>query len=377
MTNLWDPLRLRGVTLPHRVVISPMVMYHGTRDGLARDWHLAHYGRFALGGAAMVFVEATAVDPQGRGSYADLGLWDDVHVEPLRRIAALLESLGSVPAIQLQHTGRKGAARRPWDGYRPLDDEDIRLRGEAPWPLVAPSPLAVNDHSQVPEALDQAGMSRIVASYVDAARRADAAGFRLLEVHAAHGYLLHEFLSPISNHRTDAYGGGRESRMRFPLEVVEAVRSVWPADKPLSVRVSSVDGADGGWELEDTVAFAAELAARGVDVVDCSSGGISGSATVARVPRGPGFQVPYAERVRREVGIATIAVGLITTAEHAAQVVADERADLVAIGRQALVEPNWPNLARRELRGDGSWQDWPDETGWWLQKREESLRAVR
>ena len=376
MAALSDPITLRGVVAKNRVMIPPMAMYQAV-DGFATDWHLVHYGRFAMGGAGIVMLESCAVEERGRITHACLGLWSDEHIEPLRRIAAFIGSRGGVPAIQLNHSGRKGSWRRPWDGYGPLTVDDLRARGEAPWPVAGPSPLPVNPAVPPPAELDAAQLSAIRDSWVAAARRTRAAGFGLLELHAAHGYLLHQFLSPIANHRTDRYGADLAGRMRFPLEVVEAVRAVWPDELPLAVRVSAVDGVEDGWSIEDTVVLARELKARGVDLVDCSSGGIGGLATVTRIPRGPGFQVGFAEQVRREAGVPTVAVGLITTAAQAADVLRDERADIVAVGRQALVDPNWPDVAGRELSGHGDYRDWPQEIGWWLDKREESLRASR
>jgi 2,4-dienoyl-CoA reductase-like NADH-dependent reductase (Old Yellow Enzyme family) len=377
MTRLFAPLALRGVTLRHRIVIPPMVMYRAGRDGLANDWHLVHYGRLAMGGASMVIVESTQVEERGRIGYADLGLWNDGQIAPLRRVAEFIEAQDCVAGIQLNHAGRKAGWRRPWDVYIPLDEEDARVRGEPPWPTVGPSAIAVSTDKAAPCELGVGDIREIAGAFAAAARRAHRAGFRVLEIHAAHGYLIHQFLSPLSNVRGDGYGGSLPARMRFALEVAQAVREAWPHDKPLLVRVSCVDGIEGGWSLDDTVVLASELKARGVDVIDCSSGGLGGSATVTRLPRGPGFQVPFAERVRREAGMTTIAVGLITTPELAAEIVDDGHADIVAIGREALVDPNWPSAARTHLEPERGFAHWPRESGWWLDRRLESLHASR
>ena len=373
---LLSPVTVRGVTLRNRVVISPLCQY-SAGDGMANDWHFAHLARFALGGAGAVFVEATAVHRDGRITHGDMGLWSDAHVAPLRRIADFLRAQGAVPAIQLGHAGRKASMQRPWHGNGPLDSSD-RARGEEVWRIVAPSALAMDEGWLTPVELGHAEMAELREHFRRAALRAAAAGFDIVEVHGAHGYLLHSFLSPLSNRRNDAYGGDRAGRMRFPLEIAETVRAAWPQDKPVFFRVSSVDGIDGGWTLDDTVALARELKARDVDVVDCSSGGIAGSATAARIPRHPGFQVPFAERVRREAGIKTMAVGLIMEPQQAEDVLQAGQADLIAIGRQALYEPNWPLHAERALGGDAAdFERWPVQAGWWLERRERGLRALK
>jgi 2,4-dienoyl-CoA reductase-like NADH-dependent reductase (Old Yellow Enzyme family) len=372
MSALFTPFELRGVRLPNRVAISPMCQY-SAHDGWPSEWHAKHVGRLADGGAGLVILEATAVEKRGRGTPGDLGIWDDTQVPALRALATAIEAGGAVPGIQIGHAGRKAAAQRPWHGNGPLGPDDERLRGELPWTAVAPSPLPVNEKWPAPRELAADQMAGLVESFRLAARRAVAAGFRFVEVHAAHGYLLHEFLSPLSNRRTDDWGGSLANRMRLPLAVVEAVREALGADRLLSVRISSVDGAEGGWSLDDSVAFARELARRGADFVDCSSGGIAGPATAANdrfaVKRFPGFQVPFAERVKRDAGIATIAVGLITTPRQADSVIAEGRADIVAIGRQALVEPNWPLQAAFALGDDPHWDRWPPQYGWWLARR--------
>lgn len=375
--RLFTPLALRSVTARNRIAISPMCQY-SAEDGLANDWHLVHLGKFAQGGAGIVFVEATAVEARGRITHGDVGIWSEAHVAPLARIAAFLAANGAVPAIQLAHAGRKAGMQRPWFGNGPLDAADF-ARGDKPWATVAPSPIPIGEGWIVPAALTVEDLAALRRQWREATLRAEAAGFGILEVHAAHGYLLHSFLSPLTNRRSDAYGGAREARMRFPLEVVETVRAAWPAEKPLFVRVSALDGVAGGWELDDTVAFAKELRARGVDVVDCSSGGIGGSATASgTLPRGLGYQVPFAERIRREAEIATMAVGLILDPHQAESVLEAGQADIVAIGRQALEAPFWPLEAAAALGAFG-YEDaaWPKQYGWWLERRRRLVAKMR
>jgi 2,4-dienoyl-CoA reductase-like NADH-dependent reductase (Old Yellow Enzyme family) len=368
---LFSPCALRGVTLRNRVVISPMCQYSAS-DGMANDWHFAHLARFAIGGAGLVFTEAAAVERGGRITHGDVGIWRDEQIAPLKRIAAFLKSQGAVPAIQLAHAGRKASMQRPWHGNGPMGPADL-ARGEQPWSVVAPSPIPVDAGWLVPHELTLAEIEQIKSHWRSATSRALEAGFDVAEVHGAHGYLLHEFLSPISNRRTDAYGGDRAGRMRLALEIARIVREAWPDDRPVFFRVSSTDGVDGGWSLDDSVALARELKATGVDVIDCSSGGISGSATAARVKRTLGFQVPFSERIRREAGLPTVAVGLILEAQQAEAVLQAGQADLIAIGRQALFDPNWALHAELALGVDNEFASWPPQAGWWLDKRQRSL----
>ena len=345
---------------------------YSARDGHVTDWHLVHLGKFAQGGAGIVFVEATAVEARGRITHGDTGIWDDAHVSALARIAAFVKSQGALPAIQIAHAGRKASMARPWYGNGPLTDADL-ARGEKPWDIVAPTREPLGDGWLTPRPITEDDRRTLLAAYRAATRRAQAAGFEVLEIHAAHGYLLHTFLSPLSNR------GTREERMRFPLDVVHTVREAWPAQKPLFVRLSSIDDVEGGWSLDDTVAFAKELKALGVDVLDCSSGGILGSATAATktlVPRVPGFQLPFAERVRKEAGVKTMAVGLILTAQQAEEALAAGRADLIAVGREALYDPNWPLHAALALGADPQMDRWPVQYGWWLTRRESLLRKL-
>ncbi len=311
-------------------------------DGFADDWHLVHLGSRAIGGAAAVITEATAVLPEGRISPDDLGIWKDAHMEMLSRIFRFVARHGAVPGMQLAHAGRKGSTSAPWKGGKPLSVEDGGWR-----PIAAPSAVAFDEGYQVPEALDEAGIARLIAAFAAAARRAVEAGARILELHAAHGYLLHEFLSPLSNRRDDRYGGTFDNRTRLVREVVEAVRQVQPDGDPLFVRISGTDWADGGWTGEDSVALARQLLPLGVDLIDCSSGGL---VPYQQIPVGAGYQVPFAERVKRDAGIPTAAVGLITAPEQAEQIVRSGQADLIVMARELLRDPYWPLHAAQHLR---------------------------
>jgi len=371
---LFTPLALRGVTARNRVVISPMVQYQAN-DGFVNDFHLVHLGAFARGRAGIVFTENAGVVPGGRVTEMDLGAWSDAHVEGLRRLVAFIRGQGALAGIQLTHSGRKGAVQSGPEGNGPLTDAD-RARGRTDWPVVGPTTEPVGPGWLVPHQLTPAEIAGFVDAWAQAARRADRAGFDVCEIHGAHGYLLASFLSPVSNTRNDAYGGDRAGRMRFPLEVAGAVRTAWPAHKPLFFRVSALDGA-GGWDLEDTVALAAELKACGVDVVDCSSGGLTGTATAAPIPRHPGFQVPYASAVKRRAGVATMAVGLILDGPQAETILQEGHADLIAVGRQALYDPFWALHAAQALGCDADFALWPSEIGWWLEKRSKILPGAR
>ena len=343
-THLFSPLRLRDVDFRNRIVVSPMCQY-SSPGGLATDWHFVHLGSRAVGGAGAVFVEATAVEPRGRISPEDMGLWSDAHAEPLARIARFVESQGAVPGIQLAHAGRKGSTAAPWRGGGPITD------AQGGWPVVGASPIPFAEGWRVPDPLDSAGIASITRNFRAAAARARDAGFRFLELHAAHGYLLHSFHSPLSNARTDGYGGRFENRVRFTLEVVEALRREWSDHLPLSVRLSCTDWTPGGWTPEESVRLGSLLRERGVDVVDCSSGG---NVPNAQVPLGPGYQVPFAEAVRRGAGIATAAVGLITEPAQADEIVRQGRADLVMLARAELRDPYWPLHAARTLGHAGA-----------------------
>ena len=373
---LYTPLDIRSVRLPNRIVISPMCQY-SAEDGIANEWHFAHLSQFALGRAGCIFFEASAVTREGRITHGDLGIWSDAHGEAMAPIVSFLRSQGSVPALQLAHAGRKAAMQRPWHGNGPMDESDA-ARGEKPWPVVGASEVALEEGWLVPHSLTVDEIAGITEAFVAAAKRALAAGFEIIEVHGAHGYLIQSFLSPLSNKRTDAYGGDRAGRMRLALEVTEAVRAVWPDDKPLFFRISALDGIDGGWELEDSVALARELKALGVDVVDCSSGGNSAKgATNSSIGRGFGFQVPFADQIRREAEIMTQAVGLIIDGRHAEEILQDGRADLIAIGREALNNPMWPLHQAQALGLDERYEMWPKQYGWWLSRRAHGLAKLR
>ncbi len=372
MTSLFTPLQLRGVTLKNRIVVSPMSQYRA-KEGVADDWHLVHLGRFALGGAGLVFAEATAVEARGRRTHGDLGLWSDAQVEPLARVVRFLEAEGAVAGIQLGHAGRKASERRPWHGETPVDATDAEERGEAPWPAIAPSPLAYADGWPEPQAMTDDDVAQVIDAFEAAAGRAAAAGFRVLEIYAAHGFLIHQFLSPLANLRTDRWGGDGAGRRRFAVEVARAVRRAWPERLPLSFRLSATDWVEGGLEVDDTVAVARALAAEGVDLIDVSSGGIGGRERPQRMALAQGFQVPFAETVRREAAIATIAVGLLWDVEACDAIVRDGRADLVALAREVLDDSNWPLHAARHLGADTEHAHWPVEAGWWLMKRQRLL----
>jgi 2,4-dienoyl-CoA reductase-like NADH-dependent reductase (Old Yellow Enzyme family) len=368
---LFTPFQLRGLTLRNRIIVSPMCQY-SAHEGVANDWHMVHLGGLARGGAAMVFIEAAAVAREGRITHGDVGLWSEVHVEPLARINRFMKSQGAIPAVQLAHAGRKASMQRPWHGNGPLDDTD-RARGEDVWPVSAPSAIPMDQGWLEPKAMSLAEIAKLRADFRSAAKRALDAGFEAAEVHGAHGYLLHEFLSPLSNKRDDAYGGSFDNRIRLALEIAGDVRAVWPDHLPLFFRVSSVDGVDGGWTIEDSIALAKRLKDVGIDVMDCSSGGLMGSATAARVKRYPGFQVPYAAAVKRETGMTTMTVGLILEAQQAEEILQKGEADLIAIGREVLSDPHWPLRAEAALGIDNEFASWPVQYGWWLDKRKKSL----
>jgi 2,4-dienoyl-CoA reductase-like NADH-dependent reductase (Old Yellow Enzyme family) len=343
--DLLSPLTIRGITLRNRIVMSPMCQYIAT-DGFADDWHLVHLGSRAAGGVALVIVEATAVTADGRITHGDLGIWSDEHVAPLARIARFVHSQGAVAGIQLAHAGRKASCDVPWKG-----GSGLTLQGGG-WPVIGPSAIPFDEGNLVPTALDEAGIDGVVAAFEAAARRALAAGFRLVEIHAAHGYLLHEYLSPLSNRRTDGYGGSLENRMRLTLRVAGAVRKQVPVELPMFVRISATDWADGGWDANQSVVLACRLKELGIDLIDVSSGGL---VPRARIPVGKGYQVPFARKVRCEAEVMTGAVGLITDAEHANEIVTGGDADLVFLARELLREPYWALKAQQELGAEASW----------------------
>jgi len=339
MPDLFEPLAIKSITLRNRIGVSPMCMY-SSDDGLANDWHMVHLGARAAGGAGLVIAEATAVSPEGRITAGDAGIWADRHVEPIARINRFIKAQGAGPGIQRAHAGRKASAAVPWQGGAHVADD------AGGWTPVAPSAIAFGDAlPKVPRALSLDEIARVQDDFVAAAKRALAAGVEWLELHSAHGYLSHEFLSPLSNQRADRYGGGYENRTRFLLETTRAVRAVWPESLPLTVRLSCSDWIEGGWTIEETVELARRLKSEGTDLIDCSSGGIAN----ARIPVGAGYQVPFAARVRREAKIATAAVGMLTDPMQADQIVRNGDADLVLLARELLRDPNWPLRAARTL----------------------------
>jgi 2,4-dienoyl-CoA reductase-like NADH-dependent reductase (Old Yellow Enzyme family) len=340
LTHLFEPFSLKDVTLRNRIGVSPMCQY-SYQDGFSNDWQLAHLGARAVGGAGLVIAEAAAVEARGRISPDDLGIWSEAHIEPLARVARFIQANGAAAGIQIAHAGRKAGTIRPWDGGGPLPVGDPRG-----WQAVGPSPLPFAEGYQMPHALDEAEIQEVQAAFRAAAERALRAGFTWLELHGAHGYLLHSFLSPLSNQRADAYGGSFNNRASFLIETLRAVRTVWPERLPLTVRLSCTDWAAGGWTVADTVALAWLLKAEGTDLIDCSSGG---SLPGVKIPAAPGYQVRFAEVVRRETGVPTAAVGLITDPQQADTIVRAGRADVVLLGRALLRDPHWPLHAAAAL----------------------------
>jgi len=384
---LFETMTIRGCTLPNRIVVSPLCQY-SARDGFAQPWHFAHLSTFARGKAGLVFTEATAVEERGRITPRCLGIWNDAQAEAIRPIVEFIDSMGCVAGIQLAHAGRKASTRAPFveKGGSPLTDEDA-ARGDSPWQAVAPSPLAVADGWPVPRELTGDDLGEIKAAFAAAARRAFAVGFRVIELHLAHGYLLHSFLSPLANQRGDEYGGDIEGRMRFPLEVAQAVRAAMPADAPLFARISAVDGREGGWSLEDSAVLCARMSQIGVDVVDCSSGGIggaprfrsddSGKPLTADSARTPGFQVPYARAMREQTGIKSMAVGVIIDPQQAEDILQSGGADLVALGRELMYDPFWPLHAAEALGIDPDYRMWPEQYAWAVDRRQQIKRLNR
>jgi len=375
VTVLFSPYAIKRTTLCNRVVIAPMCQY-SAHDGMFSDWHFANYSKYALGRPGAVILEASAVQDIGRITHGDLGIWSSAHADAMRGIVAFIRGQGVTPGIQVGHAGRKASIQRPWHGNGALNETDA-ARGERPWQVIGPSPLPAGNGWLVPREMTQADISQVTADFAAAAKRADDIGMEILELHAAHGYLLQQFLSPLSNVRTDEYGGSRENRMRFLLEVTAAVRPVWPDAKPLFVRISSVDGFDGGWSIEDSVILAKALKTAGVDIIDCSSGGnTAAGATASTGYRGPGFQVPYAGQIRQEAGIATMAVGLILDGPQAEAILQNGQADLIAIAREAINDPFWPRHQARAMGVDLDFADWPEQYGWWLDRRARGLHQL-
>ncbi|TXK52158.1 NADPH dehydrogenase NamA [Pontibacter qinzhouensis] len=346
MSALFQPLTIREVTLKNRIAMSPMCMY-SSEDGFVNDWHFVHYGSRAVGGAGLILVEATAVAPEGRITPDDLGIWKDEHIEGLRKISGFMKQHGAVPGIQLAHAGRKASHQSPWKG-----GAAIPVAEQNGWETVAPSAIPFSEQEPAPHALTVTEIQQVITSFKAAASRALEAGFQVLEIHGAHGYLLHEFLSPLSNTRTDDYGGSFENRIRLITEVTLAIRCVWPEEFPLFVRLSATDWTEGGWTAEDSVRLAKVLQENGVDLIDCSTGG---NVPAAKIPVEPGYQVPFAERIKKEAGVRTGAVGLITDAKQAERIIADGKADLVLLAREFLRDPYFPLHAAHELQASPQW----------------------
>ena len=365
---LFTPITIRGVTSKNRIVVSPMCQYNSD-DGGPGDWQMMHIGRLAVGGAGIIFGEETGVEARGRKTYKCAGIWDDKHIPMFRKLTDFIKEQDAVPAIQLGHAGRKASCHTATEDWRPLEDKDA-ADGMPPWQGLAPSALDQLPRRFIPKAMDQNDIRTVLDAWREATRRSMDAGYDILEIHGAHGYLIHQFLSPVSNHRNDAYGGDRAGRMRFALEVAEVVRDAWPQDKPLFFRVSAVDGEGGIWSLGDTVALSKELKDRDIDLVDCSSGGISGDSEMPMVPRIEQFQAGFADRVRREAGIMTIAVGGITQAQQAEDILQSGRADLVALAREFLWNADWAAHAARELGAVDPYGQMPHEYAYRLRQRE-------
>lgn len=371
---LFTPMTLRNLTLKNRVVVAPMHQYAAVK-GFPTDWHLMNASRYAAGGAGLVIMESTKVERRGCGTVGDLGLWDDSFVPHLKRIVDLTRSCGSAVGIQLGHSGRKSRTGRPWEGGKPLTREAVAglVDDWDAWELVAPSALAADANSPVPRALSTAEVAQVVQAFGRAAARADAAGFDMVEIHGAHGFLIHEFLSPQANQRTDQYGGSEANRRRFALEVAECVRANWPASKPLFMRLSVDD--DAGWSPADSVLLARELKTLGVDVIDCSAGGIL-ARPVSSTPIGYGYQVPFSRRIRDEAGIKSMAVGLIVHHDQAEKILQEGGADLVALAREMLYNPNWALDAARKMGVDADFASVPPAYGWWMSKRASAMPAL-
>ncbi len=373
---LFTPIQMRDVTLKNRVVVAPMHQY-AAEKGFVTDWHLMNAGRYAAGGAGLVIMESTKIERRGCGTIGDLGLWRDEHIPGLKRCTDFIRQHGAVPGIQLGHSGRKSRRFRPWEGGKPLAQAAAEAEGVDDWPaweLVSSSARQFPEDEPLPRALTRAEIPQAIDNWGQAARRAHEAGFDVLDIHGAHGYLIHQFLSPFANKRNDEYGGSQENRMRFCVEVIESVRAHWPSSKPLFLRLSCED--DMGWTLDDSVVLAKVVKVKGVDVIDCSSGGMSGAPVTSHGPITYGYQVPYAERIRKEAALMTMAVGLIVHADQAESILQDGRADLIALARELLYNPNWPMDAAQKLGIDQGFELVPPPSAYWLAKRAQSVKTV-
>jgi len=380
---LFSPLKVRGTTLPNRIVLSPLCMY-SANSGVASDWQFAHLSTFARGGVGLVFAEATAVEPRGRITPRCLGIWTDEQADALKPITKFISSMGSVPGLQIAHAGRKASASPPWDGGKPIGIGDSTW-GDPGWQVVGASPVPLAEGWQAPHAMSESEIEELIEAFSDSAKRALNSGFKALEIHGAHGYLIHSFLSPLSNQRNDCYGGDLEGRMRFALEVAEAVRRNWPDELPLFFRISAVD--NNGWDLEHSVILSKELKLRGVDVIDCSAGGIAGAPAFRAKDDGTpikssserplGFQVPYASKIRSETDIKTMAVGRIIEAQQAESILQEGDADLIGIGRELMYNPFWGLHAAEKLKSENVLEGWPDQYRWAITRRADLEQSNR
>ena len=375
MKHLFSPFNLRGVTFKNRIAVSPMSQYRA-ENGFANTWHMVHLGRFALGGAGLVYAEATAVEENGRRTAGDLGIWDDKHIEKLAEISSFIENEGSIPGIQLGHAGRKASERRPWHNETPIDEEDIADRNEHPWTAIAPSPIPYAEGWPIPREMSVSDIERVIASFGKAAKRSHKAGFKIIEVYAAHGFLVHQFLSPISNQRTDEWGGSAKNRRRFAIEVANAIRTNWPSDLPLAFRLSATDWLEGGLEVDETVEIAAVLKDAGVDMIDVSTGGIGGKERPRRMVIEQGFQTPFASEIRKTANISTMGVGFLWDPEFCEKLVEGGSVDMIALARELLDDPNWPLHAAKSLGINKDHELAPIEAGWWLMKRDRLLSKL-
>ncbi|MEM7465499.1 MAG: NADH:flavin oxidoreductase/NADH oxidase [Pseudomonadota bacterium] len=375
MAELFDQFRVRDIVIPNRICVSPMSQYAATH-GYANDWHFSHLSRFALGGCGLIFTEATAIQKDARRTHGDLGLWTDGQIARLRGIAEFIRAQGAVPGVQLAHAGRKASERRPWHGETPVDEEDIKIRNEYPWQGVGPTVEPYADGWPAPKEMTEDDIEEVIGEFGSAAKRADMAEFDVIEVYAAHGFLLHQFYSPLSNTRTDKWGGDFAGRIRLPLEVASSIRKYWPEEKPLFFRISATDWVSGGWDVKDSVKLAKALKERGVDLIDCSSGGIGGESPAPKFPLAPAFQADLASVVRWGADISTMSVGLIWDAKLANELIESGKADMVALARELLSNPNWALHAAAELNVDDKFSMWKPEFGWWLNKRDRVITKL-
>ncbi len=375
MSQLFTPFTLRGITFKNRIAVSPMSQYRSI-DGYANDWHMVHLGRFAMGGAGLVYTEATAVESRGRRTHGDLGLWEDEQIQNLKPIAQFIKKQDAIAGVQLAHAGRKASERRPWHGETPVDDQDVETRNEAPWQAIAPSSVPYADGWPTPIEMQQTEIEEVISAFGQAARRAIEAGFQTIEIYAAHGFLIHQFLSPIANTRTDQWGGSESNRLRFATAVANEIRNTIPEEIPLSFRLSATDWLDGGIEAEQTIETSRALKQAGVDMIDCSTGGIGGTERPKRMEIKQGFQIPFAAQVREKASIPTMGVGFLWDASYCEELIANGSIDMVALARELLDDPNWALHAASALDDNENFERWPEESGWWLMKRDRLLEKL-